>query len=301
MVRVNGPERTATAVALSERAFPDGAGVVYIARSDLFPDALVGGPLAARDGGPVLLVHPDRIPAPTTAEIVRLAPERLVVLGGAAAVSDEVVAMLEQQTGVAAARLPGGDRYGTAALASASAYPDGADTVFVVTGQNFPDALAAGAAAARIDAPVLLATRDGIPAVTAAELVRLAPGRIIVVGGSAAVGPEVEAALAAHAQVVERIARADRYATAAAIAERFFPETGGEAFVATGASFADALTAAPAMGQVGAPLLLTSPIELPASARTELCRRAPDRITIVGGVGAVSQDVMATVGGCLGR
>jgi putative cell wall-binding protein len=43
---------------------------------------------------PLLLVQPDSIPAETAAELRRLSPDRIVVLGGEAAVSAQVEAQL---------------------------------------------------------------------------------------------------------------------------------------------------------------------------------------------------------------
>jgi putative cell wall-binding protein len=77
---------------------------------------------------------------------------------------------------------------------SAETFP-AADTVFVATGGNYPDALAGSAAAARLGAPVLLVTSDAVPGSVVAELARLSPRSIVVLGGTAAVGEPVLAAL----------------------------------------------------------------------------------------------------------
>ncbi|TLM78035.1 MAG: hypothetical protein FDZ70_04680, partial [Actinobacteria bacterium] len=57
--------------------------------------------------------------------------------------------------------LAGVDRYGTAALVSASAFPTGSAAVLIATGANYPDALAAGSLAGAWDAPVLLVPSSG--------------------------------------------------------------------------------------------------------------------------------------------
>ncbi|MCJ7779337.1 MAG: cell wall-binding repeat-containing protein [Acidimicrobiia bacterium] len=105
--------------------------------------------------------------------------------------------------------------------------------VYVATGENFPDALGAGPAAAIVKGPILLVTQNSIPGETAAELTRLAPDRIIIVGGTAVVSPSVEAGLGAYAPTVERIAGANRYDTAARLSASTFPVaasgTGGDA------------------------------------------------------------------------
>ena len=94
-------------------------------------------------------------------------------------------------------RLSGSDRYATAAAISAGWGP-GVPVVYIATGLNFPDALAGAAAAGTLGAPLLLVTGTTVPAPTAAELARLKPGRIVILGGPGAVSDAVFAALDAY-------------------------------------------------------------------------------------------------------
>lgn len=107
---------------------------------------------------------------------------------------------------------------------AASATP----VAYVATGENFPDALGAAAAAAVQGGPVLLVTKNSIPAVTAAELTRLGPDVIYVSGGTAVVSDAVFDALKAYAPSVIRAAGANRYSTAVEVSKSAFPVTGGE-------------------------------------------------------------------------
>ena len=66
-------------------------------------------------------------------------------------------------------RYAGSDRYATAAIVSQEDFTAGANTVFISTGQNFPDALAGAAVAGKLGAPILLVRSDSIPGVTASE------------------------------------------------------------------------------------------------------------------------------------
>jgi putative cell wall-binding protein len=191
VTRVAGPDRFATAAEVSRLTFPvSGIGVAHVANGATFPDALTGGAAAARRSGPVLLVRRDAVPGVTAEELARLAPRRIVVLGGTAAVSDTVLAALRNLTSGPVTRVAGPDRFATAAAVAAT-FPAPAPSVFVATGSNYPDALAAVPAAGRQRAPVLLITRTGIPEPVRAELARLRPYRIFVLGGEAVIAPEV--------------------------------------------------------------------------------------------------------------
>jgi putative cell wall-binding protein len=70
---------------------------------------------------------------------------------------------------------------------------------YVAYAFNFPDALAAAAAAGTIKGPVLLAASTlPLDPTTAAELARLKPAKIIVLGGSSLLSDAVEHALLAY-------------------------------------------------------------------------------------------------------
>src|SRR5580704_6007818 len=80
-------------------------------------------------------------------------------------------------TSVGSIRLAGADRFATAAAVSQATYPDGAPIAYVATGLDFPDALAAAAAAGG-HGPVLLTLPDSVPPATSSELARLHPHQV---------------------------------------------------------------------------------------------------------------------------
>jgi hypothetical protein len=96
--RIAGANRQATAVAVSQSAFPTNgsASAVVLARADVFADALAGGPLAAAKHAPLLLTSSGALDPLTKAEIQRvLAPGGAVyLLGGSGALSDAVAAAI---------------------------------------------------------------------------------------------------------------------------------------------------------------------------------------------------------------
>jgi serine protease len=190
--RLAGVDRYETAAAVSATTYPPGLDVVYVATGLDFPDALAGGPLAASRGAPILLVHRDLIPDSTATELERLAPTSIVILGGAAAVSDAVAAQLAGFTSGGVSRLAGSDRFATAVAISQAGYAT-AGAVYLATGLKFPDALAGAPAAFIEDGPVLLTAPDCVQPTVLDEIERLAPDRVVVLGGTAAVGPDAAA------------------------------------------------------------------------------------------------------------
>ena len=289
--RLGGADRYATSVAISQRLFPaGGASPVFLASGANFPDGLAAGPIAARNGGVVLLTASDVVPAVVEAELVRQAAPHIVVLGGPSVISNAVLDRVRSLVPAATTvqRLFGADRYETAASLSASEFVSGAaSTVFVASGLAFPDALAAGSVAGVLKVPVLLTRPDRLPAATVAELRRLAPARVVIVGGTGAVSGAVATAIKALVPTVERAAGADRYATAVAVADRYLPAATA-ALVATGLAFPDALSAVPLAASLNAPILLVQPEAVPLATRDEIRSRKPSTVVAVGGRAAIS-------------
>jgi putative cell wall-binding protein len=188
--RQAGGDRFATAAAVATAGFGPGVPVAYVATGLDFPDALAGGVAAAREGGPILLVSSTDVPSPTLDALRTLRPERVVLLGGEAAIPGAVRERIAAVTGAQVERVWGPDRVATAAAISRRAFPGGAGEVFVATGLDFPDSLAAVPPAHLRDAPLLLVTQR-VTAALRAEIVRLAPSRINVLGGENAVAADV--------------------------------------------------------------------------------------------------------------
>jgi putative cell wall-binding protein len=256
--RLAGPDRYATAAQVAAYAFPSATPVVYVATGETFPDALGGAAAAASDDAPVLLTHPAFLSPAASEALARLQPQEVIVVGGTAAVSDDVLSEIAIASGVEPRRLSGPTRYDTAAAVVADAFPSPVPTVFVATGENFPDALSGSAAAAELGAPVLLVTRDAVPASVAAQLERLQPSQVKVLGGPSAVSEAVVSQLGAITGTTpQRLAGADRYATAVKVAENAFGAV-NHLVLATGQNFPDALAGSAAAARLGAPVVLVS-------------------------------------------
>ena len=188
--RLAGADRFGTAVAVSKSGFPNGAPVVYLASGTNFPDALAAGPIAAHDGGPLLLTRPDVLPGAIAAEIARLDPVRVVIVGGTGAVTAGVQKSIAKLVPTATvSRVAGKDRYETARALIRTAFPSTIPSLYIATGKVFADALSAGAAAATTGGAVLLVdgTTAVLPTATTALLDTLQPAGVTVVGGVGAV------------------------------------------------------------------------------------------------------------------
>ena len=191
-------------------------------------------------------------------------------------------------------RLAGADRYETAVEVSAERFAS-ADTVVIATGRVFADGLAASGLAGAYNAPLLLTGSDYLPAVVADEIVRLGAANAIVVGGLDAVDGGVFGALEDMGLDVTRIGGADRYETAAMLAEDIRSVMGDDmapvAFVARGDLYPDALAVSPVAYALGAPILLVRPDELPESTVDVISEMGIASVVVAGGTSAVGVSV----------
>ena len=279
--RVAGADRFATAVAVSQRAFPVvGAGVdVVVVNGNSFADALSAGPLANDLNGSLLLVTGTTIPEVTRAEIDRLNPTSIWIVGGTGVVSSAI----EEQLRPYAAnpdfiyRLAGADRYATSRAVVQQIGP-GINNLMIATGRNFPDALSAVPAANAFGRGALLlvdGTRTSLDDATRTLLNARTSADFWVVGGTGA---------------VVRLSGADRYATSQAVAFQFFVQA-DEAYLANGSGFADALAAGPAAADAGAPVYLTRQTCIPTVIYDDILAVFANRIILVGGTGVLTNGV----------
>lgn len=187
----------------------------------------------------------------------------------------------------------GPDRFSTGVEASKLAYAEGANTVVIATGRNWPDALGGTALAGALDGPILLVDTNTVPTSVSDEIDRLGATEAIILGGTSAVGTAVETALSADLgeENVDRIAGTSRYDTANQVALRTIEVLGldydGTAFVATGGNFPDALAAAPLAAAQGWPLYLADP-KTGLSADSKAAMADVSSVLILGGTTVVS-------------
>ena len=288
--RIAGSDRIATAIKAAQTRvgwgykatiggeFVNGCNVI-IARDDAFPDALVSGPLAGSRHAPILVNPTATLDSRVAAEVGILkgqcnstphhAPFKVTIVGGQAAISDGVANALMGYGAVE--RLQGIDRYATAIAVGHAVLWDNHQiwglrntNVFLATGENFPDALAAGATAAHKNGIVLLTRSTVMDPGTKVFMGQIAKDvwwiptpTVYAVGGWAATASPDSISFVG----------VDRYETAALLADHFFqfgPSQGQtqNVGVASGENYADAVIAGGFMANSDGPLLLTGKLSL---------------------------------------
>ena len=286
--RLEGEGRLQTAIAVSQADFADGeASNIVLARADEYADALAGAPLAVALHAPVLINPSDTLDDAVAEEIARaLAPGGTVyLLGGEAALAASVEQALAD-AGYQVVRLAGSSRVETA-LAIAEVIGDPAE-LLITTAFDYPDAMAAGAAAGARGGAVLL-TPAGTPHPAVDAYLADSDADAYAVGGPAA---------AAYPDATP-VVGPTRTATAVAVAETFF-----DAPMALGLTrdddFPDALAGGARLGRLQAPLLLTASTTLsPETASYVSSTPSLTSAVLLGGEQAISTSVLDALTGLL--
>jgi hypothetical protein len=186
-------------------------------------------------------------------------------------------------------RIAGPTSISTASAVSQSSFTDGsAKAVVLVRADQVADAMTAGPLAASVGGPLLLSDSRALTASVRAEIQRVLPAgaTVYLIGGASALSPAVQSALVALGYRTQRIAGADRYATAVAIADQLGHS--GAVFEVAADDLADAASAVPAAIQAHAPILLTDGTSQAAVTTAYLNADHPGQRFAVGGAAAAA-------------
>jgi putative cell wall-binding protein len=203
VTRLAGTDRFGTARAIADMvvrtAGPDFNGKAFVVTGANYPDALSGSPVAASQIMPILLANPAN-----GAVYVPAAVDEVAILGGEGAVSGAIETALRSKLGAGNVdRFGGSNRFHTATLVAAYGVGLGLrwDGVGIATGENFPDALAAGAMLGTFDSVMLLTPSASLDPYARGALAanRDQIDTLHIVGGASAVSDGVAAAARAAA------------------------------------------------------------------------------------------------------
>jgi SpoIID/LytB domain protein len=284
-IRLSGIDRYEVAANISKKGWESGSDTVFITNSNAFADALSATPLAYKLNAPILLSRKDNLTPYTKQEISRIKPKNIVIVGGNGSISSQVENEITSlNLGIGIRRISGSDRYEVSQKIASELGVKG--KAIVSSGLTFADALSIAPYASRNGLPILLTRKDQLPSQTSAALQANQTTSTIIVGGEGSVGNTVANQLPG----VTRIGGADRYEVATNIINQLNLNA-ESAFMATGLTFADALTGSVLAAKENAPILLTRPTALPPTIQNVIRDRYISRFTVLGGNASVSEDL----------
>jgi N-acetylmuramoyl-L-alanine amidase len=260
------------------------ADTVIIANYLAFADALTATPLAYKLNAPILLTHPDQLSDETENQLKSLKVKKVVIVGGKGSVSEQVVSDIGNLGISNITRISGKDRF---EVSKNIAEQIGVkNTAIFANGLVFADALTIAPYAAAHSYPILL-TRDNELPLETNKIVQLdSIKNSIVIGGEGSVSQVVFNQLPGAI----RIGGKDRYEVAANVAKSYGQDR-SKIYLATGLTFADALTGSVIAAKDNAVILLTNTDRLPDSI-SGVIKQKNIPVTILGGTGSVKDSVV---------
>ncbi|WP_440709309.1 cell wall-binding repeat-containing protein [Herbiconiux sp. YIM B11900] len=192
--RIGGADRYAVSRALLTRGLlpvPVSPDRLYVADGRNFPDALSAVPNAATAETSILLV--DGALRTLGADDVSLVKQshRVDIAGGPVSVSQGIENQIDSLVAGGAVRRGGVDRF-EVSDALAADFSDGtASTAYLASGFAFADALAGGAVAGSVHAPLLLAHQDCVPSAALLRIVAMGARTVQLLGGENTLSSDV--------------------------------------------------------------------------------------------------------------
>lgn len=267
---------------------PGGSPFAILVRSDSFADSVAAGALAGFVGAPVLMNPPSGGLDPAIEnDLAAMNADTVLVIGGTAAVSNGTITDL-RDAGYTVNRYAGTNRVATAvavfqqaALVESSRIYRSANTVFIARAfgdgsSAFADSLGAGMLAGTEGGPLMLTDTTSLSADTRNAIAAASQlTHAVIVGGTAAVSAAVENELRSGGLIVERIAGATRFETAAQTADRSYGNVPGDVVaLVEGINDNSWASGYPASVASGGAVVLADGATLPPATRTFLAAQA---------------------------
>lgn len=259
-----------------------------------FPDALAAAPLASYYGAPILLTEKDRLSSNVKAELERLKVKNVIVIGGSGVVSDSVKTSIEninydgQMAPIAVERIYGQDRYKTS-LEIAKRLPQ-SNTIAVLSGDNFPDALSMAPIAAEKKMPIILVSKSQIDPAIKTYLSEDNVTKTYLIGGPGVISDTVMNQFGTP----ERIYGQDRYETNIKIIQKFQGSLDlTKTFVAYGENFPDGLAGSVLAAKSNSAIILTNGV--PYNSTRDYIKNnisSISKLNILGGSGVIPLDTV---------
>ncbi|HWQ89770.1 MAG TPA: cell wall-binding repeat-containing protein, partial [Desulfitobacteriaceae bacterium] len=285
--RFAGQDRYETAARIAQEGWSSSYYAV-IASGEDFPDALCGTPLAGKYDAPILLTSRSALENQTRYALSNLDVQEVFIIGGTGVISSAVEQKIEDM-GITVIRIAGSDRYETSVKVAEKL--GSASQAVIATGENFPDALSIAPIASMKGYPILLATRDQLPAVIKKYLNDNIQDTVVV-GGTGVIGSYVYNQLPSPT----RLSGYDRYETNLRIVEEYVNDLDfTTCYIATGENFPDALAGSALASNEQSPIILVSSVVSGATTNFLNNQDVIDYIAF-GGTAVVSDRVMRDLG-----
>ncbi|WP_346870088.1 family 10 glycosylhydrolase [Clostridium sp. UBA5119] len=285
--QLKGLNRYETSVKVSKEGWSS-ANTVLLVNGYANADGLVATPLASAYGAPIILSEKNSLPSETKAEIKRLNPSKVILIGGKTVLSDSLKKQLQEiKPNLDIDRIGGATRFDTSLLVAKKL-----DTIvdvnksYVCYGLGEADALSIAAKAGEDKAPIILAEKNAIPKSTIDWLRGESLQTAYFIGGTTNITKAVISqmnSITSSDVSGNRVAGNNRYDTNAAVIKKFYTNSGQSGISVTkGLVLADALTSGPLAAKLKTPIVLVD-TELSNNQKQVLSTKQASLVYEIGG------------------
>lgn len=290
LTRLAGFDRYDTAAAIVKDGWTQ-SDYVVIAYGENYPDALAASPLAYKYEAPILLTRSNDLPEITKQTLTDLQVKNVIIVGGSGVISATVETELKNM-GLNVTRVFGNDKYDTAVeVAKRVSDPAKPTEIFVVTGDDFSDALSVGSIAANKQMPIILVPKNSVPDSVNNYLAATNISKSYIIGNTDLISENV----CSQFPKSERILGSNKYERNIAVLQKFADNINSERlFLATGELFADALAGSVYCARLSEAIVLINN-EPPANTKNYYLQRIPgcSKVFVFGGTGIIPDSVIS--------
>ena len=267
---------------------------VILANGYKYTDVLTATVLGNEKKCPILLTNENEVSDNTMKEIKRLGVDEVIISGGPASISENVVKQLKK-AGYSVRRIAGKDRYETAEKIGEEVRltSDNKNEVILVDGTNFPDVITLSTLANQKRVPILLTQPKVLNAITNRLLSTWKINKVTIGGEKDSVSKNIEDTLKLNNKNIYRIGGENRYETAYKVANEVNKLTGNknDLILVDGTNFPDGITISSLAAKFKAPILLTTPKKLHPITEKTIGKWNVENVLIGGGYNSVSKEI----------
>lgn len=285
--RIWGRDRYETSIEVSKNGWSSGSEYVILASGENFPDALSATPLAKKYNAPVLLNPNGFLDSRVQDELQRLCVKKVFIIGGEGVIPENVKKEIEDKNMVVE-RLAGQNRYETAVKVAEKVGFNG--EIFLVNGENFPDALSVSPIAAQKSAPILLTPQSGMPKAVEEYVKGKNITKSYIIGQDDVISKDVTSMIPNE----ERISGNSKYDTNVEVLKRFKDMIKEDnLYVASGKNFPDALSGSALAAKNSSAVMLLDEDSGENTDKYILDKKMNlPKITILGGNGSLADELI---------
>ncbi|MCC0648849.1 N-acetylmuramoyl-L-alanine amidase [Clostridioides sp. ZZV15-6598] len=306
ITELTGSDRYETAVKISKEGWKNGSDKVVIINGDVSIDGIISTPLATTYNAPILLVEKNNVPDSVKAELKRLNPKDIIIIGDENSISKTSANQIKSAVDSNQTRLNGSNRYETSLLIAKEIDKNhDLDKVYITNGKDGGeiDALTIAAKAGQDKQPIIVADKDSITNITYKWLESEDLQSAYFIGGPQMISTNVINKvndITKDNVANNRVYGADRHETNANVIKKFYTEDELEAvLVAKSDVLVDALAAGPLAASLKSPILITPKTYVSAYHKDNLEAKSANKVYKIGG--GLTSKVMNSIASSLSK